>query len=131
MSSDSSPSNSGSHPGSGTGDSQLDNDAFGFYLSPDDDIQLNVSQVKETQFVEMEIDTQAMKSNDRRGLVAAHKVAAQKRFSVPENKDDLPPAFTFTKAQKKTLAIGIPRMAGAPAKEPAKQSAVEKSAVGE
>lgn len=131
MPSGSSPRSSGSQRGSEPIDSQLDDQAFDFYLSLGDELERDVSQVKETQFAEMEIDTQATESYDHRELLAAQQTAAQKRFAVPDDQDDLPPAFTFSKAQKKTLAIGIPRMAGGPPKEPAKESAAEKSAVGE
>lgn len=137
MSSGRNPRSSGSQRDSNPIDSQLDEQVFDFDLSLDDEVERDVSQVKrdvsqvkETQFAEMEIDTQATESYDRRELFASQQTAAQKRFAVPDDEDDLPPAFTFSKAQKKTLAIGIPRMAG-PAREPAKESAVEKSAVGE
>lgn len=130
MSSGSSPRSPGSQRGSGSIDSQFDDQAFDFYLSLDDEIEGGVSQVKETQFAEMELDTQATESHDRRELLAAQQTAAQKRFAVPDDEDDLPLAFTFSKAQKKNLAIGIPRMAGGPAKEPAEEPAVQKSAVG-
>lgn len=130
MSSGWSSRNSGSRRGSDPINSQSDDQAFDFELSLDD-INQDVSQVKDTQFTEMEIDTQAPESYDRRDLPFTQQTAAQKRFSVPDDEDDIRPAFTFGKAQKKTLAIGIPRMAGDPAKEPAKERTVEKSAVGE
>lgn len=120
---------SGSSPRSSTDpiDSEFDDQAFDFDLSLDDEIEAEVFQVKDTQFAEMEIDTQATESCDRRELPSTQQTAAQKRFSVPVDEDELQPAFTFSRAQKKTLAIGIPRMAGGPAKEPT----VEKSAIGE
>lgn len=131
MSSGSSPRSSGSQRSSDPIDSQLDDQTFDFDLSLDDEIERDVSQVKETQFAEMEVDTQATESYDCQELFAGQQTAAQKRFAVPDDEYDLPPAFTFSKAQKKTLAIGIPRMAGGPAKEPSKELAVEKSAAGE
>ena len=131
MSSGSSPRSSGPQRGSDPIDSKLDDQAFDFDLSLEGEIERDMSQVEETQFAEMEIDTQDTESYDRRELLAVQQTSAQKCFAVPDDEDDLPPAFTFSKAQKKTLAIGIPKMAGGPAKELAKKSAVEKSTVGE
>ena len=78
MPSGSSPKSSKSQRVSDPIDSQSDDQAFDFELSLDE-IDQDVSQVKDTQFAEMEIDTQPTESYDRRELPSTQQTAADRK----------------------------------------------------
>ena len=88
-------------------------------------------QVEETQFVDVDIDTQGTTGDNRRGVAhspqpvspALSMMAKSKQFSFSLDDDDDAPAFAFGKAMIKTPAISLPRKGADQARAPAKEVA--------